>query len=99
MAQGSQGLQEFVQDWWHFLIFIVTGAASFWLGAKRHQWKLERTIEDMAKLEERLERVEKANVTEQVTLAEVATGLKTIAENQTRILHAVDELQRGKQDK
>lgn len=100
MTQGNEnGIQSFLQDWWHFLIFIVTGAASFWLGSKRHQWKLERAIEDLAKLEERLEKVEKGAVVEQVSLAELSAGLKQVAENQTRILGAIDDLRKGKQDK
>lgn len=100
MTQNSEtGLQAFLQDWWHFLIFIVTGAASFWLGAKRHQWKLERTIEDLAKLEDRLAKVEASGVAEQVSMAELSGGLKQVAENQTRILRAIEGLQRDKQDK
>ena len=76
-------VMEWLNDYWHFLLFAGTSVAGFWLGAERTKWRLEAAIKTSARLEERIDRLEKATETnrdrvgaEAVTLAKIDAKLE-----------------------
>lgn len=89
----------FIQDWWHFLVFLAGAVLSFWLGSKKAQWQLQQAIRDVDYLRQRVEGLETRQQQEISAMARVETQIAAVSQNQMRILDAIQALQQGKQDK
>lgn len=48
MSDKSSAI-EWMMDYWHFIIALVTGAAGLWLGAERTKWKVSQLFNDLEK--------------------------------------------------
>ena len=54
----TEKLAAWLNDWWHFTIALVTGAAGLWLGAERTKWRMQQLIAEVEKHDLRLKNIE-----------------------------------------
>ena len=50
---------QFLQEWWHIIVFALSGGVAFVLGKERNRWKIDQIGKEVEKAFTEIEKVER----------------------------------------
>jgi len=96
MSNQSSNFGEWLTDYWHFAVALVTGAGGVWLGAERTKWKLQQLVNDKEKQEIRTQHLEDRMRNNEAALARLEASQ---VQGQAAILRSLDDIKTALHEK
>ncbi len=76
VQEETSGFMKILHENWQFLAFIVGGIAAYITGRERTRWKVHDVGDSVAKMDERIAKLERINAQQSVQLAAIDAHLQ-----------------------